>query len=82
MKELENAVKVFKELLAGRRDWDPSLQEIKKYILPFRGLFEEVGKEKSCDDPILNGSGMRAVRTMAATISHMEKGTSYKDFNT
>lgn len=66
MKELKKAIEVFKELSKEREDWEPSLQEIKKYILPFRGYFAEDGKAKDATSGVLNGSGMRAVRTMAA----------------
>ena len=58
----------FREVWEERREWETSWKGIRKVVLPFRGFFEEDeakdGRNRARD--VLNGTAMRAVRTLAA----------------
>ena len=58
----------FQEVWSERQDWEPSWRGIRRLILPFRGFFEEENPKDGGNraKEVLNGSAMRAVRTLAA----------------
>ena len=58
----------FQEVWSERQDWELSWRGIRRLILPFRGFFEEENPKDGGNraKEVLNGSAMRAVRTLAA----------------